>query len=303
VGDRQRIIAAARRRRVARRRLVPVAQASDIAKLTGGEIGYWRHSATLATEVVLGQPNRAAGAAQLGWIDQATDLVSSGVCSALVTAPVSKAVIAASSARGARCFTGHTEHLARRLGAREVVMAFHGEKLTTALVTTHLPLRAVPERITAKGVATSCFWLADLLFRLGIKRPRIVVAALNPHASEDGMLGDEEKLAIAPGLTRARRRLTKARRGAELIGPIGAETAFRWAVGSECDGVVAMYHDQATVPAKVFGFGKMVNVTLGLPIIRTSVDHGTAYDLAGSAPASDHSMRAAIALAARLAEA
>ncbi len=303
VGDEVLIRATARGCRIAARRLVPVSDRGGIDQLPRGGIGIWAPSTALARLPRPGAPDRHAGAAQLGWINEATDLVARQVCQALVTGPVSKAVIAASGARGAARFRGHTEHLARRLGAQEVVMAFHAARFTTALVTTHLSMRRVPAAITPARVGASCYWLARLLGDLGAPRPRVAVAALNPHAGEAELLGGEERLAIAPGMTRARRRLGGARRQAELRGPIGAETAFREAAAGRYDGVVAMYHDQGTIPCKLLDFGSSVNVTLGLPIIRTSVDHGTAYDRAGTGRASHRGMAAALVLAQRLASA
>jgi 4-hydroxythreonine-4-phosphate dehydrogenase len=149
-------------------------------------------------------------------------------------------------------------------------------------------------------VATSAYWLARLLRALGVRRPRIVVAALNPHAGEGGLLGDEERTRIAPGIALARARLDAEGTAADLSGPLGAETAVRLAARGDYDGAVMMYHDQATIPSKLLGFGEAVNVTLGLPIVRTSVDHGTGYDLAGTGRADARGMREAIALAARL---
>lgn len=296
VGDEGVVRAAARRARVGQRRLV---RCVDPSQLEPGQIGLFAESATLPAPATLGVPDPAGGAAQLAWIDQATDLVTSGICRALVTGPVSKAAIASSSGRAAKRFRGHTEHLARRLGADEVVMAFRSSRLTVSLVTTHLPLAKVPRAITVDAVADACFWLGDLLTRLEAGPRRVAVAALNPHAGEGGLLGDEEVTRIAPGMARARARLK--RRGVTLDGPLGAETAFRRAAGGEYEGVVAMYHDQATIPLKLLGFGEAVNVTLGLPIIRTSVDHGTAYDRAASGGASSLGMEEALSLAASLA--
>jgi 4-hydroxythreonine-4-phosphate dehydrogenase len=165
-------------------------------------------------------------------------------------------------------------------------------------VTTHLPLRAVPRAITAAAVARATFWLADFLARAHSRsRLRVAVAALNPHGGEHGRIGDEEAR-IVSGIARARRRIGARR--VELVGPVPAETAFRLAARGEYAGVVAMYHDQATIPMKLLGFGDAVNVTLGLPIVRTSVDHGTAYDLAARFEADARGMIAAMALASRL---
>jgi 4-hydroxythreonine-4-phosphate dehydrogenase len=280
IGDEAVILRAAKLRRVARRRL---------------EI--WDGATSMRRPPRFGKPSKAAGAAQLRWIDEATDLVTRGVCSALVTAPVSKEAIAASGV--SRGFRGHTEHLAKRLDAREVVMAFVGPRITTALVTTHLPLRRVARAITSDKVATSCYWLARLVAQLG-RSGTIAVAALNPHAGEGGLLGDEERTVITPGVAVARRRIRRDGLAVDLVGPMGAETAFRRAATGDFVGVVAMYHDQATIPCKLLDFGEAVNVSLGLPIVRTSVDHGTAYDVAGSGRASARGMREALSLAATL---
>ncbi|MDB4938109.1 MAG: 4-hydroxythreonine-4-phosphate dehydrogenase [Labilithrix sp.] len=255
-----------------------------------------------------GKPGRAAGAAQLAWIDTATDLVASGEADALVTGPVSKDAIARSGAPGSRGFLGHTEHLAARLGAPEVTMAFHTERLTTSLVTTHLPLALVPRAIRPPEVARAAYWTAWLVDRLapaskrkgGASRSRIAIAALNPHAGEKGLLGDEEESAIGPGIALARRRIGAAKLAVDLEGPVPAESAFRLAVTGRYSAVVAMYHDQATIPMKILGFGEAVNLSLGLPIVRTSVDHGTAYDLAGKGTADPRGMIEAMKLAVRL---
>ncbi len=257
----------------------------------------------LASPPPFGAPRPEDGAAQLGAVDEALRLVREGRASALVTGPVSKAAIASSGAPGASDFLGHTEHLARALGADEPTMTFvDPEGLAIALVTTHLPLRRVPDAITPQGVAATVYWLAEMLHRLHGRPPRVVVAALNPHAGEQGLLGDEEVEVIRPGIEAGRARLDAAGLVmARLDGPTGAETAFRHAHGGRYDGVVAMYHDQATIPSKLLGFGDAVNVTLGLPVVRTSVDHGTAYDVAGSGEASAAGMSAAVSLALRLA--
>ena len=231
VGDEEVIRAAARRARVGQRRLVAC---DDSVGLAPGKVGIYAGSEPMPSPPRLGEPDPVGGAAQLAWIDQATDLVTGGRCAALVTGPVSKAAIASSASRPAKRFRGHTEHLARRLGADEVVMAFRSSHLTVSLVTTHLPLKKVSRAVTQDAVAAACFWLGDLLTSLELERPRLVVAALNPHAGEGGLLGDEETTRIAPGMARARARLK--RRGVTLDGPLGAETAFRRAAGGEYDG-------------------------------------------------------------------
>jgi 4-hydroxythreonine-4-phosphate dehydrogenase len=303
VGDEEVIRRAARLRRVAAKRLVRVDDRRAMQALRAGEIGVFTGSTRMRAQPAPGRPSAEAGAAQLAWINEAAALVREGSADALATGPVSKHAIATSGAEGAADFLGHTEHLARLFRAREVVMAFWGPELCTSLVTTHIPLAEVPRAVTKEGVASSAYWLARLLRDLGAARPRLAIAAMNPHAGEGGLLGHEEEERIAPGIRLARRRLARARVSADLAGPLGAETAFRLAASRAYDGVVAMYHDQATIPSKLLGFGDAVNVTLGLPIIRTSVDHGTAYDLAGTGRADARGMAAALDLAVRLAEA
>jgi 4-hydroxythreonine-4-phosphate dehydrogenase len=256
-----------------------------------------------AADRLPGAPTPGSGAFQLAGIDRALAEVVEGRAAALVTGPVSKAIIAQSGAPGAASFRGHTEYLQERLGADEVVMAFHTDALVTALVTTHLPLRQVADAVTPLAVARTTFWLGTLIHLLGNSSPHLTIASLNPHAGEDGLLGDEETRVLRPAVALARARLEGAHPGLDelvLEGPIGAETAFRRMKDGLTDGVVAMYHDQGTIPMKLLGFGEAVNVTLGLPIIRTSVDHGTGYDRAGQNLADERGLLAAITLAERL---
>jgi len=301
VGDEAIVRRAATLRDVDPARLRVVSSAAEASALSVGEIGLWGPSTQLSSPSKFGQPDREAGAAQLAWVNEALALVEAGIARALVTGPVSKAAIATSGAPGSAGFFGHTEHLAARLGAAEVVMAFRAANITTALVTTHLRLADVPSAVTPAAVATSCYWLARLLIAIGQTTPRVTVAALNPHAGEDGLLGDEERTRIDPGMVLARERLAREGFSAEITGPVGAETAFRKHAAGASDGVVAMYHDQATIPCKLVGFGEAVNVTLGLSVIRTSVDHGTGYDIAGTGAADPRGMESALELALRLA--
>jgi len=243
------------------------------------------------------RPTRAAGRSQLAAINTAFDLVRAHRGAALVTGPVSKALIARSGAPGAESFTGHTEWLQARDGAKSSVMCFASPRLTTSLASTHLPLHRVPAWLTPVHVAEACYQLGLFLLLLGADAPRIAVCSLNPHAGESELLGDEERLAILPGIRLARRRL---RGRVELLGPIGAESAYRLAYAGKYAGVVAMYHDQATIPTKLVAFGDAVNVTLGLSRVRTSVDHGTAYDIAWQGKADAGGMAAALKLAQRL---
>lgn len=301
VGDPGVLARAMKLRGIAASRLIEVSDTEALRKLPLGTIAVHGGSKRLGSSPPPGRPSKAGGAAQLAWIDDALALVRTGAADAMATAPVSKSVIASSGAPGAADFRGHTEYLAEQVHSKEVVMAFWSEKLVTSLVTTHLPLSKVPRAIQPAAVSMATFWLAKLLVDLGAENARVVVASLNPHAGEDGLLGSDEARAIVPGLALARARLEREGVSATLSGPLGAETAFRRAASGGFDGVVAMYHDQATIPMKVLSFGDAVNVTLGLPIVRTSVDHGTAYDIAGTATADADAMEAALRLAGRLA--
>jgi 4-hydroxythreonine-4-phosphate dehydrogenase len=304
VGDRTVVERAAACVGVAARRLVPVDGRGDLRRQLAarrGAIGFYAGADRVGIDrAPFGHPTREAGQAQLAWIEQATTLVKSGRAHALVTGPVSKHAIASAGGRGRR-FRGHTEYLAELLGAREVVMAFWAQRLVISLVTTHLAIARVSRAITAERVGAAAYHTALLVRRLGRKAPTIAVCGLNPHAGEEGLLGREEKQRIVPGIAIARRRLSRVRARGVVSGPIGAETAVRKAFAGFYDAVVAMYHDQATIPMKLVGFGDAVNVTLGLPIIRTSVDHGTGYDIAGTGRADPRGMHSAMHLAARLA--
>ncbi len=302
VGDEAVIRKAAKGRGIAPKRIVRVDDPRDAWSLPRGRIAVWQPTDDLAPrDRAPGKPTARSGAAQLAWVDAACDLVAAGGADALATGPVSKEAIVRSGVREARAFRGHTEHLQRRLGAREVVMAFWSPRISTSLVTTHLPLSRVPAAITPAAVERATFWLAWLVARLERRRARIAVASLNPHAGEGGLLGREERTRVGPGIARSRARIRAARIAAVVDGPVPAESAMRLAVGGRWDGVVAMYHDQATIPMKLVDFGEAVNVSLGLPIVRTSVDHGTGYDRAGTWTADARGMEAAIDLAARLA--
>ncbi len=241
-----------------------------------------------------GAPSRAGGLAQLAAVDAAVTRVLSGAMHAVVTAPVSKKAITDAG----RAFLGHTEHLAARAGVGRVVMLFAGPKLRTSLVTTHLALADVPSRITRDAVREAVV-LTALAVRddFGVARPRVAVSGLNPHAGEGGLLGREEIDVIAPAVDDARAALD----GCDVTGPVPAEAVFRHARDGRYDAVVAMYHDQATIASKLLDFGDAVNVTLGLPFVRTSVDHGTAYDIAGRNLADPRGMEAALELGASLA--
>lgn len=242
-----------------------------------------------------GPPSLAAGAAQLVALDAALDAVLAGEAHALVTGPIDKSAVT----RSGTPFLGHTEHLAARCGVARVVMMFAGPRLRTALVTTHRPIARLSTEITRDAVRETVLITARALREeFGVASPRIVVCGLNPHAGEDGLIGREEIDAIAPAIEQARAALGP---GFELVGPTGAESAYRKAKDGRFDAVVAMFHDQATIASKLLDFGDAVNVTLGLPIVRTSVDHGTGADIAGRGVADESGMVAAIELGLALA--
>ncbi len=226
----------------------------------------------------------------LDMLDHAADGCRDGRYAAMVTAPLHKGVINDAGIP----FTGHTEYLAERVGGTPVMMLV-ADTLRVALVTTHLPLARVPAAITGETLTTVIETLhAAMVDWLDKPQPRLLVAGLNPHAGESGHLGDEEIRVIGPTLEAMRER------GIQAIGPLPADTLFTPRHLDGADAVLAMYHDQGLPVLKYAGFGQAVNVTLGLPIVRTSVDHGTALDLAGSGRAEHGSLAAAIKLAAEI---
>ena len=229
----------------------------------------------------------------LGLLDRALDGCRSGEFAAMVTAPVHKGVINDAGVY----FTGHTEYLAERTNTPRVVMMLAGSKLKVALATTHLPLKDVPAAITQESLeATLRILHADMRSKYGLADPRILVAGLNPHAGEGGYLGMEEIEVITPVLERLRGE------GMRLLGPLPADTMFTPPMLEQGDCVLAMYHDQGLTALKYASFGQGINVTLGLPIIRTSVDHGTALELAGTGRADPGSLFVAVEQAIAMAQ-
>ncbi len=246
----------------------------------------------LAVPVTAGRLDSRNARWVLGLLDRAMDGCRSGEFAAMVTAPLQKSVINDAGIP----FTGHTEYLALRLGAPQPVMLLTADNLKVALATTHLPLRAVPDALSAASLdATISILAADLRRWWRLPSPRIAVCGLNPHAGESGHLGREEIEVIAPAIARARAS------GIDATGPWPADTIFTPRQLQGTDVVLAMFHDQGLPTLKYAGFGSAVNVTLGLPILRTSVDHGTALDLAGTGRAEAGSLFAALTLAAQLA--
>jgi 4-hydroxythreonine-4-phosphate dehydrogenase len=234
-----------------------------------------------------GHPNERAGAAQVGYLEAAVAAARAGELAAIVTAPISKTW----ARRGGFQFLGHTEMLADRLDSHDVAMFFVGPKLKVALATVHRPLVEVVLELSTDRIRRVIeLVVACLVSDFGNAAPRIGVVGLNPHAGEDGLLGDEDAEIIAPAL--------EAPCGpAVLSGPLVPDAAFRDHLYGRYDAVIAMYHDQGLIPVKLVDFEESVNVTLGLPIVRTSPDHGTAYDIAGKGVARPVSMQRALALA------
>ena len=239
-----------------------------------------------------GRPSAGGGDASFRYICEAARLCLSGAAQAMATAPINK-----ESMNGAgHHYPGHTELLAELCGVQEVVMMLAGDRLRVTLVTIHEALCRVPALVSRERVLATIRITHDALSRWFCPKPRLAVLALNPHCGEGGLFGNEEALAIAPAVAAARAA------GIDAVGPLSADTLFHFAAAGGWDAVVCMYHDQGLIPLKLLHFDDGVNVTLGLPIIRTSVDHGTAYDLAGTGRASTASMKAALFLAARMAE-
>lgn len=233
----------------------------------------------------------ACGEAAYQAILAAYELVRDGEAGAIVTAPISKAHLSAAG----HDFPGHTELLAHLAGDVPVRMMMAGDRLRVVLVTIHVALSRVPLLLDRDAIAETIQITADALRRrFGIRKPRIAVAGLNPHAGEGGLFGDEEQRVIAPAVQLAKKR------GIAASGPMAADGIFGLAAQGSYDAVVCMYHDQGLGPFKLLHFADGVNVTLGLPFIRTSPDHGTAFDIAGKGTADAGSMAAAIRLAARL---
>jgi 4-hydroxythreonine-4-phosphate dehydrogenase len=240
-----------------------------------------------------GRVSATAGRAAYDAIVAATRDAQAGRIDAIATAPVNKEAFAAAGLP----WRGHTDLLAHLTGATRVAMMFHAESLRVILATVHIALAEVPRALTREVVEGTIALAARELPRFGFMRPRLALAGLNPHAGEHGIIGQEDDQVLAPAVSSCRIR------GIDVAGPFPADTIFVRAMRGEFDAVIACYHDQGLIPVKLVAFGQAVNVTLGLPIVRTSVDHGTAFDIAGKGLADPESMIAAVLLAARLAPA
>jgi len=232
-----------------------------------------------------GMPNVKGGVAMVDCIVTAVEMAKRNDIAAMVTCPISKSLM-----HLAGCdYEGHTQLIAQLTGTKQVVMMLAGERLRVALATIHCALKDVPRILSKEGILTTIAITSRALRHdFGLHNPRIAVASLNPHAGEEGLFGTEEVELIAPAVRTARER------GLQVEGPFPPDTIFYRAASGLFDAVIAMYHDQGLIPLKLLHFSDAVNVTLGLPIIRTSVDHGTAYDIAGKGEADPSSLNAAI---------
>ena len=239
----------------------------------------------------VGRESAEAGMSSYTAVEKAVRDALDGTIDGIATAPISKSAWALAGLP----WRGHTECLAALTGATEVRMLFYSSRLIVALSTVHISLADVSKMLTKECLKVTIELTHKELPHFGIEQPRLVVSGLNPHAGEDGLMGDEEQRVITP-VVRDCQRL-----GIDVSGPISGDTVFQRAAAGEFDAVIACYHDQGLIPVKLLAFGKAVNVTLGLPIIRTSVDHGTAFDIAGEGRADPSSMIAAVHLAAQLA--
>ena len=243
-------------------------------------------------EFSFGRLDARCGAAAVEYVREATEMCLRGEADAMVTAPLNKEAVTLSG----RPFSGHTEYIAQLCGATESRMLLASEKLATIHVSTHIALRRACDLDTARILRTVELGNGAMKL-LGFDRPRIAVCGLNPHAGEHGLFGEEDRRSIAPAIEAARRR------GIDCSGPHAGDTVFLQAVRGAYDLVVAMYHDQGHIPMKLIDFEGTVNISVGIPIIRTSVDHGTAFDIAGKNRADPRSMKQAMRMAAKMAAA
>ena len=257
----------------------------DVAALAGGAVD------VPGPPVPLGAISAEGGRAAAGAVLAAVADARSGTVAGIVTAPLNKESLRAAG----HPWPGHTEMLAEAAGVSDVAMLFVGGGLRVALLTIHRSLRSVPDAITREETLRIVRLVDRELPRLGAERRRIAVCGVNPHAGEHGLFGREDEDVLRPAVA------ALAQEGIEVTGPLPADTVFVRAVQGEFDAVVAAYHDQGLVPVKLLAFGHAVNVTLGLPFVRTSVDHGTAFDIAAAGTADPGSLLAAMALAVELA--
>jgi 4-hydroxythreonine-4-phosphate dehydrogenase len=270
----------------------PVRVLQDITEAGGGEALDVLDLANVdAAHLDRGQVSPEAGRAASEYIRRAVDLALDGEVAGVVTAPINKEALHAASVP----YAGHTEMLAELCGAKGVAMMLVAGRMRVSHVSTHVSLRQAVERVTLERITRVVHLTHAALMRMGLTVPRIAVAGLNPHAGEGGLFGEEEREIIGPAVAVAQAEKINA------MGPFPPDSIFLRASQGEFDAVIAMYHDQGHIPIKLLGFHEGVNVTLGLPIIRTSVDHGTAFDIVGTGRADERSLVAALRLASQMA--
>jgi len=265
----------------------------DEGRYEFGTVDVLNLSEIVPDKALWGRPTVETGKAMIRYVKAASDLAASGRIAAMVTCPINKTAMQMAGFH----YNGHTELLAERTGSNNFAMMLAGNRLRVVLVTIHVPLKEVPSLLTTEKILQTIelTW-QTLNERFGLKTPRIAVAGLNPHAGEDGLFGNEEQALIMPAIHKARNQ------GFDVTGTFPPDTVFYHAANGRYDAVVCMYHDQGLIPFKLLHFTDGVNITLGLPIIRTSVDHGTAYDIAGTGTADPGSLVAAITMAAQHAD-
>ncbi|HSQ84291.1 MAG TPA: 4-hydroxythreonine-4-phosphate dehydrogenase PdxA [Desulfobacterales bacterium] len=255
-----------------------------------GSIDLLNISEIVPDKVLWGNPTAETAKAMVQYIMVASDLAIKGRIAAMVTCPINKVAMQMAGCQ----YNGHTELLAERTKTENFAMMLAGNRLRVVLVTIHVPLKKVPSLLSEQKILLTIKLAWNTLHeRFGLKKPRIAVASLNPHAGEAGMFGNEEKTIITPAILNAKNQ------GFDVVGALPPDTVFYQAANGHYDAVVSMYHDQGLIPFKLIHFNDGVNITLGLPIIRTSVDHGTAYDIAGTGTADPGSLIAAITMAAQ----
>ena len=262
---------------------------SSEVRSTPGKIDVMAVSRLKGGSILPGKPTVEGGRAMVDYVIRAVDMTRKGELEAMVTCPISKILMH----QAGYAYEGHTQLISHLTDTHDYVMMLAGERLRVALVTIHCPLKEVSAILDQELVYKTIIITAKALREdFGFEKPRLAVAALNPHAGESGLFGSEEEEIIGPAVRSARDK------GYNVEGPFPADTLFHKAASGQFEAVVAMYHDQGLIPLKLLHFSDAVNVTLGLPIIRTSVDHGTAYDIAGTGQADDSSLKAAIRMAA-----
>jgi len=274
---------------------IAINELTDLAQThpLNDQIDVWPLSRLEKQDILPGRPSPVGGQAMVNYIVRAVELAQKGDVAAVVTGPISKSLMQ----QAGYPFAGHTELIAHLTRTKEVVMMLAGARLRVALVTIHCALKDVASHLNQSKIFRTLEITWQALKRdFGLDLPRLAVAALNPHAGEAGLFGLEEQELIRPAIEKAQKQ------GMTVEGPFPADTLFYQAVQGRFDAVVAMYHDQGLIPLKLLHFTDGVNITLGLPIIRTSVDHGTAYDIAGKGIADAHSLIAAVKLAVQMAE-